>query len=715
MSIFNLYKYSLNYDTREQLNRIDNEERFSDLLNGNKRIVIDLSSSFGYEIKEALESGKTKTKNKYLVDLNKGLAYKIEVGEPNYLRPIKVGKLIGKELTEEYLNKWSQFLNSKKAEDEVIILSRTPIDMVRMSDFGNNISSCHSPGDSYFKDAVQESADGGMIAYVVRKEDLISRTEDFLGKDREDFDEDSIQKFLNKDEVFEDEDIRSDGLKPLSRLRVTRYVHDLNGSELAVPTTTQYGEDYFGFYDSVKDFLLEKQNINKDDVIRGFLDEAYIRQGGEYVDSPDSSILGSFLDTKERVPEQSHAGGRSYSAVWKEELEESFTDINNGLPENVKFSFEINENYIHLYANIDFNLDFPVAFDSKIRNGSIDDYLLSDIVEYSPYLLNDGELTTLIKKDNSISINIRSPLDDESYSSPDEAINAAHSLSDDWTNFRTEDYPIIAEALFNLLCSYNGNDEYRIDDLEDLESENGEKLERAEDEYTFNFEAKIYVLQKRAEVNEKFKSYHNNYIQEHDLQMFYLDLKKYSDINFYDQVYRLGCVSNKDVSIFLRQKIIDRYERKFNKSDKQKYFNFYEKDLSPSDKVKYKVDSKWLIENVNNFSCSVISYSTSSKATVWLNMPLNSVFSLGGGFLEFIINEEANINKDLEQYFAEKTFSVANKLEEAFELWKQENLVSNKSNNENVDINNENIENIENSEIEETNQEEVDKILDEIA
>ena len=55
-------------------------------------------------------------------------------------------------------------------KEYMVIVSRHPIDVLRMSDIGN-ITSCHSEGDSHFKCAVAEAKGHGPIAYLVEKKD----------------------------------------------------------------------------------------------------------------------------------------------------------------------------------------------------------------------------------------------------------------------------------------------------------------------------------------------------------------------------------------------------------------------------------------------------------------------------------------------------------------------------------------------------------------
>lgn len=82
----------------------------------------------------------------------------------------------------------------EKNNDYSIVLSRAPIDVLRMSDFPEeDIESCHSSGGSYFYCALAEAQNEGAIAFAVR-------TEDLQGLD------------LSKPEIFADQE---EGLKVL--------------------------------------------------------------------------------------------------------------------------------------------------------------------------------------------------------------------------------------------------------------------------------------------------------------------------------------------------------------------------------------------------------------------------------------------------------------------------------------------------------------------
>jgi hypothetical protein len=107
-----------------------------------------------------------------------------------------------------------------------------------MSDHSWN--SCHSPGGSYFKCAVAESKEGGLVAYVVNRDDLNKVN-------------------LNQPEIFTDNQRQVLGIEPLERIRLRRFVHKEEGYDLAIPETRTYGKSIPGFEESLRDWAYKKQ------------------------------------------------------------------------------------------------------------------------------------------------------------------------------------------------------------------------------------------------------------------------------------------------------------------------------------------------------------------------------------------------------------------------------------------------------------------------
>ena len=155
-----------------------------------------------------------------------------------------------------------------------IVISRDPIDILRMADF-NNITSCHSPpsrggGGSYYACAVAEAHGHGAVAYVVETEELLESTGTETTEDAERY----IEEYDG--EIFPD-DIRgshiglSMDLKPISRVRLRQFRYDTPdpeggydiGVELAVPEQRIYGKDIPGFGNKI----LQWAQTNQEDLI----------------------------------------------------------------------------------------------------------------------------------------------------------------------------------------------------------------------------------------------------------------------------------------------------------------------------------------------------------------------------------------------------------------------------------------------------------------
>jgi len=143
----------------------------------------------------------------------------------------------------EFWNKKSEYYrkNPKAVFDDspkhTIIISRNPVDVLRMSDF-QGITSCHSPssrggGGSYYQCAVAEAQGHGLVAYLVENSEL-----------PEDFDP-------QKGEIFADARRDIAGISPISRVRLRKFVHKDSETEIAVPEQRVYGEKIPGFLEAV--------------------------------------------------------------------------------------------------------------------------------------------------------------------------------------------------------------------------------------------------------------------------------------------------------------------------------------------------------------------------------------------------------------------------------------------------------------------------------
>ena len=192
--------------------------------------------------------------------------------------------------------------------DDVVIITRHPIDVFRMSDF-ENIRSCHSPPSregrmtQQYKCAVAEAHGHGAVAYVVDKKELLDEygVNTLEGVERQIQDPDH--------ELFYDDERVNDGPilpKYRVRLRQMRYYDDddaLNasigqGTEIAVPERRMYPEGLPGFVERIVKWAREEQQ----DVMAGVPSEGdalnmgrFIKFGGSYEDNAAPLLLADLF------------------------------------------------------------------------------------------------------------------------------------------------------------------------------------------------------------------------------------------------------------------------------------------------------------------------------------------------------------------------------------------------------------------------------------
>jgi hypothetical protein len=188
-----------------------------------------------------------------------------------------------------------------------IVISRNPVDLLRMSDF-RNIESCHSPpsrdshaGSSYFKCAVAEAHGEGAVAYVVKNEDLEAAFNDKI--------ENITLDDYEYDELFYDELRDTGDVEPISRLRLrlVRHYPDEGGmisprgrgEDLAVPEEQVYGLRIPGFGGAIMQWAKENQSeqiskITKDG--KGTVDfKKFVAMGGSQWDTSRDTLFLKLL------------------------------------------------------------------------------------------------------------------------------------------------------------------------------------------------------------------------------------------------------------------------------------------------------------------------------------------------------------------------------------------------------------------------------------
>jgi hypothetical protein len=232
------------------------------------------------------------------VDLKKGIVKrKIKIPEEHgggeKEQEINLGRALQRSRLDpekrKQLMDWYALYKDEVNEDEeseyTMIISRAPIDTIRMSDFCD-INSCHSPDRGEFDNAVEEAITGGGTAFTVRTSELKEFLED--GGDLQ-----LPDVFVDYDRGLDDDD----HLIPISRLRFRRISNyemgELENTEqegamdLALPEDAVYGKNIPFAYETLKNHLMDNQTVSREDFTNP--ENKWYLRGGGYV---DSSVVG---------------------------------------------------------------------------------------------------------------------------------------------------------------------------------------------------------------------------------------------------------------------------------------------------------------------------------------------------------------------------------------------------------------------------------------
>lgn len=243
----------------------------------------------------------------------------------------------------EYTRDWSwkeiehAFSYHDSPADYSIIISRHPIDVLRMSDY-ENIRSCHSEGNGYFHCAIKESRGHGPIAMLVKNDDLedLLRPPSPTGEASEGIDISD----LDGQEIFKDRGRGIRGITPRARVRLRKYVNEEEDYEFAIPEDRKYGSTPPGFIDVVRKWSWNSQKhlfeseygIEPPD--KGDL-QLY---GGSYRDTSDGDLLEKFfgegsikVDYYGNVETALDEDEDDVGTLWAEELDQITHDYNSVL------------------------------------------------------------------------------------------------------------------------------------------------------------------------------------------------------------------------------------------------------------------------------------------------------------------------------------------------------------------------------------------------
>ena len=241
----------------------------------------------------------------------------------------------------ERISKIKQAIDQKNVY-YYLMFSRHPIDVLRMSDH-KGISSCHrlqgaynSTEGDYADCALADASNDGGIVYLIRGGDAKK-----------------IKDRLDKPDVFEDKDRAVEGIRPIGRIRLRRFIDVQTGKDWAIPTAFQ-NEQKYGFftqelYKIVLRYCQSNQAIFKDPPEPEYAEENIVMMGGSYSDEFLEILMDNFFKTA-KYGNIKHKSGHYIG--WQEEM-------NKLLKQSADFKF-------HKITMAEINSDRTVGFGFEV-------------------------------------------------------------------------------------------------------------------------------------------------------------------------------------------------------------------------------------------------------------------------------------------------------------------------------------------------------------
>jgi hypothetical protein len=262
------------------------------------------------------------------------------------------------------LKPWLDDFVYEKGKGQVIVVSRHPMDVARMSDFSAT-RSCHKETGSHFECAMAEMKGHGLVAYLV---------------DPEDFEKIDLED----DEIFGDLDVGLAGPRPKARTRLRKLYNPDTEEEFAVVEDNVYGQDQPDFVPSLRKWAREEQR----DVWGGedgrldtdkFSDSDWVLAGGEYVDTDIRELLMAMFEGTEDEEAANEYSREDYQhedlfseggEALAEQAEERLNVIDreaNDRADHGGFYMSIEEGWdgVPFYFNASYSVDFSFEFDDE--------------------------------------------------------------------------------------------------------------------------------------------------------------------------------------------------------------------------------------------------------------------------------------------------------------------------------------------------------------
>ena len=377
-SLNEISQYDLENTKIEKYLKGKDSDQLEAIFEGKKRIAIPFESEdagLSSTDKELINYIKILRDQGWTVDLSEPFGYASKIVTSEYggktfqtKRRLKIGPLISaiSPVAAEFWTKNNKFYTTKEnelyfAKKYMIVISRAPIDILRMSDH-DGWTSCHSPGGGYFKCAIQEAVDGGAVAYIVESKELEKVN-------------------LEDEEIFRDKQRGIDGVVPLSRFRIRRFISDHYSAELGVPEVRAYGQNFPGFYEKLAQYLMtaqksvidsvEEQSDSKSGKPRIFL-SYWKLYGGSYEDNTGRQLFREFFGD-----EFTFSGGtdKHASDIEYQEMTGRITQMTNDANRRFQYSsvwasveeYDVGDYYVDYGGTIDIDIEEEVVVPQNWR------------------------------------------------------------------------------------------------------------------------------------------------------------------------------------------------------------------------------------------------------------------------------------------------------------------------------------------------------------
>lgn len=349
----------------------------------------------------------------------------------------------------KFWNEKSQFYRENpqaafaKQDPYITVLSRHPVDVVRMSDM-EDIRSCHSRSGGYFQCAVADSRGHGPIAYSIPRKEF----EDYFDVNLSETNPEDVDLDQGDEEIFADDDRNIPGMVPFSRVRLRKFVHDEDGRMLAVPETRTYTQGNKkappGFLKSVVDWALKSQERAYGDIDKlanEVSDEKWTRYGGTYRDTSDGGIFAAMfkgLTNAEQDEMMAQAGDIGISPEDEKTIESEVEDPIGREVEEIESGANNSMKWFTINANVDYADEYnPVQYHSEFVFDTMEELgFYPDPDPDSPFSLGKGAWAL---KDKEIQRATKRALENH-FGEGYDVVTKRNSIGNDGM-YRTEFYP----------------------------------------------------------------------------------------------------------------------------------------------------------------------------------------------------------------------------------------------------------------------------------